>query len=35
MGIRNLRTMGDECLRKNCKEIKMITPRIRLLAGDM
>ncbi|MCI6676723.1 MAG: peptide deformylase [Clostridiales bacterium] len=35
MGIRKLRTMGDDCLRKNCKEIKMITPRIRLLAGDM
>lgn len=35
MGIRKLRTMGDDCLRKNCKEIKMITPKIRLLAGDM
>ena len=35
MGIRNLRTMGDECLRKKCKEIKSISPRIRLLAGDM
>ncbi|CVI70306.1 Peptide deformylase 1 [Clostridiales bacterium CHKCI001] len=35
MGIRNLRTMGDECLRKKCKEIKIISPRIRLLAEDM
>lgn len=35
MGIRNLRTMGDECLRKKCKEIKSISPRIRILAGDM
>ena len=35
MGIRNLRTMGDECLRKKCKEIKSISPRIRLLAEDM
>ena len=35
MGIRNLRTMGDECLRKKCKEIKSISPRIRILAEDM
>lgn len=35
MGIRNLRTIGDECLRKNCKEIKSVTSRIRLLAEDM
>ena len=35
MRIRNLRTMGDECLRKKCKEIKSISPRIRLLAEDM
>ena len=35
MGIRNLRTMGDECLRQKCKEIKSISPRIRILAEDM
>src|SRR5699024_9534297 len=35
MGIINLITRGDECLRKKCKEIKSISPRIRILAEDM
>lgn len=27
--------MGEECLRKQCKEVKEITPRIRTLVKDM
>lgn len=35
MAIRKIREVGEECLRKKCKEIKEITPRIRILAEDM
>lgn len=35
MAIRKIREVGEECLRKKCKEIKEITPRIRTLAEDM
>ncbi|MFQ9511906.1 MAG: peptide deformylase [Lachnospiraceae bacterium] len=35
MAIRNVRIMGEECLRKQCKEVKEITPRIRTLVKDM
>ncbi len=35
MAIRNLRFEGDEILRKKCKEVKEITPRIKELIGDM
>lgn len=35
MAIRNIRTMGDPILNKNCKEVKEMTPRIRELIGDM
>lgn len=35
MAIRNIRTMGDSILNKNCKEVKEVTPRIRELIGDM
>ena len=35
MAIRNVTTEGDEILRKNCKEIKNINDRIKLLADDM
>lgn len=35
MALRNIREIGDEILRKQSKEIKEITPRIRFLIGDM
>lgn len=35
MAIRKIREVGEECLRKKCKEIKEVTPRIRVLAQDM
>ncbi|MGN0297964.1 MAG: peptide deformylase [Lachnospiraceae bacterium] len=35
MATRKVREVGEECLRKKCKEIKEITPRIRTLAEDM
>ncbi|GLC79884.1 peptide deformylase [Lacrimispora brassicae] len=35
MAIRKIRTIGDEILRKHCKPIKEITPRLTELIGDM
>lgn len=35
MAIRNIRTMGDPILKKQCKEVKEVTPRIKELIGDM
>lgn len=35
MAIRTVRELGEECLRKKCKEIPVITPRIRMLVNDM
>ena len=35
MAIRNIRELGDEILRKNCREEKEVTPRIRELSQDM
>ena len=35
MAIRNIRELGDEILRKNCREVKEVTPRIRELIQDM
>ena len=35
MAIRNIRELGDEILRKNCREVKERTPRIRELIQDM
>ena len=35
MGIRNIRTEGDECLRKTCKEVKSVNLRTKLLVKDM
>ncbi len=35
MAVRNIRQMGDEILTKKCREIKLLTPRIRLLIEDM
>ncbi|MFV0465103.1 MAG: peptide deformylase [Lachnospiraceae bacterium] len=35
MAIRKIRIQGDPVLEKNCKEVKEITPRIRVLIEDM
>lgn len=35
MAIRTIRLEGDEILRKKCKEIKELTPRIKILIEDM
>ena len=35
MAIRNVVTEGDEILRKHCKEVKEVTPRIRETLEDM
>ncbi len=35
MATRKIRTMGDPILKKRCKEVKEVTPRIRELIGDM
>lgn len=35
MALRNIRQMGDEVLKKKCREIKEVTPRIRELIEDM
>ncbi len=35
MAIRKIRTIGDEILRKHCKPVKEITPRIKELIEDM
>ena len=35
MAIRNIRTIGDEILTKECKPVKFMTPRIALLIEDM
>ena len=35
MAIRNIRTLGDEILRKKAKEITEMTPRIQELIDDM
>lgn len=35
MAIRQIRTIGDEILRKNCKPVKEMTPRIQELITDM
>lgn len=35
MAIRNIRTMGDPILTKQCKEVKEVTPRIKELIDDM
>lgn len=35
MAVRNIRQLGDEILTKKCREIKLLTPRIRLLIEDM
>lgn len=35
MAVRQIRVLGDELLRKSCKPIKEVTPRIRQLIDDM
>ncbi len=35
MAIRAIRELGEECLRKKCKEVTFITPRTHLLVKDM
>ena len=35
MAIRKIRQLGDECLTKVCKEVKMISPRTKILVQDM
>ncbi len=35
MAIRQVRTIGDDILRKECKPVKEITPRIAELIEDM
>ena len=35
MALRHISVQGDEILTKKCKEIKIITPRVRQLAEDM
>ncbi len=35
MAIRNIRVDGDDILRKTCKEVKEMTPRIETLIDDM
>ena len=35
MAIRKIRTMGEECLRKKCKEIREVTPKLQELIDDM
>ena len=35
MAIRNIREIGDEVLKKTCKEVKEMTPRTRQLIDDM
>ncbi|WP_160675736.1 peptide deformylase [Clostridium sp. C8-1-8] len=35
MALRNIRTIGDEILRKRCREVDVINDRIKTLANDM
>ena len=35
MAIRKIRTIGDEILRKECKPVKIMTPRTKELIEDM
>jgi peptide deformylase len=35
MALRTIRQFGDPILRKECKPVKLVTPRIRMLAEDM
>ena len=35
MAIRNIRELGDDILRKHCREVKEVTPKIQELIDDM
>ena len=35
MAIRKIRTIGDDILRKHCKPVKELTPRLQDLIEDM
>lgn len=35
MALRNIRTIGDECLTKTCKEVKEVNRRTKILIEDM
>lgn len=35
MALRNVRELGDSCLRKVCKEVKNINARTKILIDDM
>ena len=35
MALRNIRELGDDVLTKECKEVKLMTPRITMLIKDM
>lgn len=35
MALRQIRTLGDDVLTKKCREVKEMTPRLRILAADM
>lgn len=35
MALREIREIGEECLTKNCKEVKEMTDRLRILIEDM
>ena len=35
MAIRQIRVLGDDVLRKKCKEVKEMTPRMQTLVEDM
>ena len=35
MALRNVRELGDPCLRKVCKEVKNINARTKILIDDM
>ena len=35
MAIRNIRELGDDILRKHCREVREVTPKIQELIDDM
>ena len=35
MAIRNIRELGDDILRKNCREVKEMTPKIQELIAEV
>lgn len=35
MALRKIKVLGEDCLRKTCKEVTAMTPRVKMLIGDM